>query len=302
MNEAAEAGSSAKHAYVPDFQTAFVQSQAHQRKLDMAKPYLGQSSVGADSLQLLEEKRYQAEISQSYGMRGDVDRSAYQGVKPALPADTWLHQQIAEVRERERAAVGLSTLSSDVTPAVGADAFLLRAQKEAGPPPPRIRNQHNLAAGMGKPTIKGDTWMMEWLNGAKKDRVMKGAVKKEWVGVKGTATKEGDLFATHAKEAQAALPSRNGVYASKPKEREAFQGIKPHVTTEDYVLSAYKGAREAIRLGDQHQASLIPLVQADDFMIEHARGLAAVATAPKRTRWPFSAGRKIAPWSSESAR
>ena len=45
-------------------------------------------------------------------------------------------------------------------------------------------------------------------------------------------------------------------------------------------------------------------VPADDLLIEHARTLGSVASGakppdPKRTRWPFSAGRRTAPVQSD---
>ena len=47
----------------------------------------------------------------------------------------------------------------------------------------------------------------------------------------------------------------------------------------------------------------VPQVPADDLLIEHARTLGSVASGakppdPKRTRWPFSAGRRAAPMQS----
>ena len=52
----------------------------------------------------------------------------------------------------------------------------------------------------------------------------------------------------------------------------------------------------------QQKPQIIPQVPQDDFMIEHAKAMASTASAaPKRTRWPFSAGRKEVP-QQESAR
>ena len=74
--------------------------------------------------------------------------------------------------------------------------------------------------------------------------------------------------------------------------REAFQGIKPNVGSNDYVLAAYKEARQAIHNADVHQPEVIPNVPGDAYMLEHAKKAAAGHAPAKRARWPFSAGKK----------
>ena len=95
-------------------------------------------------------------------------------------------------------------------------------------------------------------------------------------------------------ERNANLPSKVSLFEAAPQVRQAFQGIKPHTTKDDYVLSAYKDAQQAIHDADKHQPNVVPQVPSDDYMIEHVKSLSSVAgaTPSKRTRWPFSAGRK----------
>ena len=54
--------------------------------------------MGSDSLQLLSDKEVQSVVSDAHS-RGIP--AEYQGVRPALPADTWFHRQVNEMRAHE---------------------------------------------------------------------------------------------------------------------------------------------------------------------------------------------------------
>ena len=57
-------------------------------------------------MQVVEERKYQEAVSYSMSKAAEAsataDASAFKGVKPELPVDTWVHQQLVEARERER--------------------------------------------------------------------------------------------------------------------------------------------------------------------------------------------------------
>ena len=224
--------------------------------------------------------------------------------KPELPVQTYLRDKMEEVRARELAAAA-SISTAEMVPSVGADAFVLRETRElaAKAPLPGVRNTFNLAPSMDAPKTKSDTWMIDWAK-TTKQTATRGAIKKDWIGVKGSPIKE-DIYANFAKEAQAFIPPRGHVNAWGAKNKEAFQGIKPNTTADDYVLSQYKAERQRIKEAEMLHPVVRPEVPHDDFMIEHAKSLAEVnKSPPKRTRWPFAAGRSLRPGEErpESAR
>ena len=54
-----------------------------------------------------------------------------------------------------------------------------------------------------------------------------------------------DIYQEFATQTQANLPSRGNLYGAAPKVRNAFQGIKPHTSSDDFVLTAYREVKEA---------------------------------------------------------
>ena len=62
--------------------------------------------------------------------------------------------------------------------------------------------------------------------------------------VRGVQVKD-DIYQEFATQTQANLPSRGNLYGAAPKVRNAFQGIKPHTSSDDFVLTAYREVKEA---------------------------------------------------------
>ena len=187
--------------WVPDIYTSFAKEQARLRRQEQeqAAAHLGQSSLGGDSLQLLEERKYQ-----SYVSRGET--FDYRGRKPAVPVDSWLHQHLEEVQAQRHDSHSIGT--ADLQPAVGVDAWSIQLAKDGGKEravAKAPRNALNLAASMGRaPTSTADTFHARWAKETKQN-VSRGALKKGYVGVRGTNTTVSDPATAHIVSALANL-------------------------------------------------------------------------------------------------
>ena len=292
-------------SYVPDYLTGFAQEQSrirHQENNEKAwvggLVREGRHSVGVDSLQMVEERKIQQAVSDAHSKgRRHSDERPY-----SVPSDVdkrwqppWLHARMEEVRDRDkRTSAGMST--SDIAPSVGADAFLLQQSKQVEKRD-GVRNALVRGGASGKPkNIGKDSFMTvaakeaaKWAPGIKS--------KRDWMGVRpvGVTTQDAQMAFARSSQPLVSNAKAPGLFNQGPKERQAFQGIKPHTTADDFVLSRIRKEKKAIHDAEVQQPSIIPSIPTDAFLIGHAKSVAAEVQQAKRTRWPFSAGGRKRP-------
>jgi hypothetical protein len=274
------------YPYQPDYFTSHARQQTQHLSPQKEKPWQGHSSVDANSLMMAQERKFQAHISVSYS---GENASNYQGVKPSMPVDEWVHQKRTFL---QKAATSHDSMGRS---AYHGEAWMIRQAKELSDlTHTGVRNPYNLAGDLKPPKSTTEQWDTKFYSDMQRQNEKRGAASKSYMGAKPNMKE--DISIQFAKETQG--------YVAKPKRGE-FQGIRPNTTKDDFVISAYRDVKERREQEDKSRSSPNPAsLGPGAFMLEHTKVLAAEAQTPaaKRTRWPFSAGVTIRRPSFFSAR
>ena len=111
-------------------------------------------------------------------------------------------------------------------------------------------------------------------------KIVRGALKRDWVGAKPTIN--GSIYLDEAKAYKTIL--------SPPKKSE-YQGIKSQVGADDLVISAYRDAKASITAAARLEKVPAPNVGPDAYHFQHVRSAEKAKNATGvSSRWPFAGG------------
>lgn len=266
-------------AWQPDFLTAHVK-QASQQLSPVKAPLKGVSSIGPDSMSIAAAKNVQSFAKDG----GSAHAKPYQQRPAGLDQHSYMGIAYGQLPYKQAKEVVATDRPEPIArPTVGADAFLIRKQREFAKQHEKgVRNQLALDKGVGQEALfakKGldkpgghqqlDSYENQFAADARK--VTLGAENKFCrspdVG-KPTNIKGDAYYVEFAKTTHSWL-------APKEKSHDEWRGIKANIPVQDFVKADKDAKKANIIENSKIKALPVPQVDSMSMMMRHAKQVRA---------------------------